>query len=205
MRIVTVSREFGSGGREIGKRLADALGVPYYDREILTAIADDVGLEEGYVSSLLESPGFLSFPFTFSKTFSYNPMMGNAAQVLARQHRIIRTIAEKGDCVIVGRGAEAVLAEYKPFRIFVHADMDAKVARCRSRAGENEDLSDKELQRQIRQIDKSRASNHNFVSDIPWGDPAGYELCLNTTHLNIKGTIPLLTDFINHWFEENGQ
>ena len=84
MRIVTVSREFGSGGREIGKRLADALGVAYYDREILTAIAEDAGIEEGYVSTLLESPGFASFPFTFSKTFSYNPMMGNAAQLLAR-------------------------------------------------------------------------------------------------------------------------
>lgn len=205
MRIVTVSREFGSGGREIGKRLADALGVAYYDREILTAIAEDAGIEEGYVSTLLESPGFASFPFTFSKTFSYNPMMGNAAQLLARQHRIIKTIAEKGDCVIVGRGAEAVLAEFKPFRIFVRADMDAKIARCRKRAGEGEVLSDKEYQRQIRQIDKARSSNHNFVSDIPWGDPAGYELCLNTTNLNIKSTVPLLAQFINHWFEENGQ
>ena len=205
MRIVTVSREFGSGGREIGKRLADALGVAYYDREILTAIAEDAGIEEGYVSTLLESPGFASFPFTFSKTFSYNPMMGNAAQLLARQHRIIKTIAEKGDCVIVGRGAEAVLAEFKPFRIFVRADMDAKIARCRKRAGEGEVLNDKEYQRQIRQIDKARASNHNFVSDIPWGDPAGYELCLNTTNLNIKSTVPLLVQFINHWFEENGQ
>ena len=105
----------------------------------------------------------------------------------------------------MGRGAEAVLAEYRPFRIFVHADMEAKIARCRSRADADEHLSDKELQRQIRQIDKSRAANHNFVSDIPWGDKAGYELCLNTTNLNIKQTVPVLVQLINQWFEGNEQ
>ena len=205
MRIITVSREFGSGGREVGKRLADALGMAYYDREILSAIAEDSGLDPNYVENMLESSSFASFPFTFSKTFSYNPMMGNAAQLLAKQHRIIKTLASKGSCVVVGRGAEAVLAEYKPFRIFVYADMDAKVARCRSRAKDEEPLSDKELQRRIRQIDKSRAANHSFVSDIPWGDKAGYELCLNTTDLNIKQMIPVLVEYICRWFEENEQ
>lgn len=207
MKIVTVSREFGSGGREVGKRLADALGVAYYDREILTAIAEDAKLDESYVENVLEmcNPANPSYHLTFSRTFSYNPMSGNAAQLLARQHRIIRALAEKGDCVIVGRGAEAVLAEYRPFRIFVHADMSARLARCRSRAAAGEQLSDRELQRQIRQIDKTRAANHSFVSDIPWGAREGYELCLNTTHMDIKKTVPLLTQLIGQWFQENGQ
>lgn len=207
MRIVTVSREFGSGGREVGKRLADALGVAYYDREILSAIAEDAKLDEGYVENMLESwnPAGSSFSFTFSRTFSYNPMMGNAAQLLARQHRIIRALAEKGDCVIVGRGAEAVLAGHRPFRLFVHADMEAKLARCRSRAAADEQFTDRELQRQIRQIDKSRAANHSFVSDIPWGAREGYELCLNTTHMNIKSAVPLLAQLIDQWFRESGR
>ncbi len=202
MKIITISREFGSGGRELGKRLAEALGFSYYDREIISAIAEEVGLSEDFVAHTLEknvSSG--GFPLTFSRTLSLNHLGEvSAPMLLAKQHKVIRELAQKGDCVVVGRSADVVLEDFRPLRIFVHGDMAAKVARCQSRAGKDESLTDREMERKIRQIDKNRAKNHSMVSRYPWGDKAGYDLCINTSDTAIKDIIPALADFAKVWF-----
>ena len=107
MRIVTVSREFGSGGREVGKRLAAELGMKYYDREIITAIANEAEMDAGYVEHVLENSLHYSYPITFSHTLSLNCFLNSTApQLLGIQHKIIRGLAEKDeDFVIVGRSA----------------------------------------------------------------------------------------------------
>ena len=203
MRIVTVSREFGSGGREVGKRLADALGIEYYDREIISAIAKEAEMDAGYVEHVLDNSLHYSYPLTFSHTLSLNYFINSSApQLLGIQHKIIRGLAEKGDCVIVGRGADAILEMYKPFRIFVYADMDAKIARCRSRASADEHLTDRELERKIRQIDKNRADNHDLISSVRWGDRAGYDLCVNTTNIVIKDAVPAIAAYAEKYFED---
>ena len=204
MKIVTVSREFGSGGREIGKRLADMLGFAYYDREIITAIAEEAKLNEAYIERILEGSISRSYPVTFARTLSaVSTQSNNAPQLLALQHRILRELAAKGDCVIVGRSANAVLQEYRPFQLFVCADMSAKIARCRSRAEADERPTDKEQRRKIRQIDKGRADNYALVSALRWGDKKGYHLCVNTTDMNIKNIVPPLAEYARQWFAEN--
>ena len=129
-RIVTISREFGSGGRELGKRLADLLECDYYDREIITAIAANRNLDEGYVARTLDNHGWENIPLSFRHTF----LSGTSSMqtvLLLEQKKIIEQIAETGkDCVIVGRNADVLLSGYDPFNIFVCADMDAKVRRC---------------------------------------------------------------------------
>lgn len=116
MKIITVSREFGSGGREIGKRLADRLGVAYYDKEIISAIADKLKLDENYIENKLEQNFTINYPYTFRRSFSMAYDAPNqTAKLLLEQHKIIRSLAEKEDCVIVGRGADAVLCDKKPF------------------------------------------------------------------------------------------
>lgn len=201
MRIVTVSREFGSGGREIGKRLADALDIAYYDREIISAIADESNMDAGYVEHVLENSMHYSYPLTFSHTLSINYFLNNnAPQLLGIQHKIIKELGEKGDCVIVGRGADAILEEYKPFRIFVYAEMEAKMARCRSRASSDEHLSDRELERKIRQIDKNRADNHDLIASTRWGDLGAYDLCINTTNVSIKEIISPIAEYAKSFF-----
>ena len=186
MRIITVSREFGSGGREVGKRLADALGIAYYDREILEEVAKRSNLDEGYIEKTLEGGVRMQYPITFSHSFSYIPLQQNPAQnILAQQHKVLLSLAERGDCVIVGRSADVILEQYQPMRLFVYADMDAKM-----------------LRRRIRQIDKARAANHDFVSAFPWGDRRGYDLCINTTDCSIKHLIPGLAAYTGAWFAE---
>lgn len=124
MNVITISREFGSGGRELGKRLADALGYRYYDREIIEAIAKETSLDEQYIERTLENgAGAAIYPITFSRSFGYlAPVNTHYFEILARQQEIIKRIPEHGNCVIVGRSADSVLAEYNPVKIFVYAD-----------------------------------------------------------------------------------
>lgn len=199
--IVTVSREFGSGGREVGKRLADALACDYYDREIITAIAQESSMDAGYVEHVLDNSLHYSYPLTFSHTLSVNYFLNSSApQLLGIQNKIIRSLADKGDCVLVGRGADAILEKYKPFRIFVYADLEAKLARCRSRAPADEHLTDRELERKLRQIDKNRADNHDLISAYRWGDRNGYDLCVNTTNVDIKEIVPVIAEYAKAYF-----
>ena len=159
MRIITISREFGSGGRELGKRLADALGFAYYDREIVSSIAEKCNLDEGYVENVLRKGLTINVPVTFGHTFYFysDPTSENELKVLNTQQQIIKELALRGDCVMVGRSSGIILEKYNPLRLFVYADMEWKVKRCRERASAEEHLTDRELEKKIRQIDKSEA------------------------------------------------
>ncbi len=205
MKIITISREFGSGGRELGKRLADVLGFDYYDREIISEIAQKHDMSENFVESALENSYWRTMPLTFHHSFSMiSPMQELQTTLLAEEKRIIDGIAEAGkDCIIVGRNADVRLADHHPFRIFVCADMDAKIARCMERATEDENLTEKDVKRNIRSIDKNRARNTELVTGNKWGDPAHYDLVINTTAWNIKELVPAVADFANRFFERS--
>ena len=103
--------------------------------------------------------------------------------------------------MIVGRGANKILEEEEPFNIFIYADMESKMARCRERAPEDENLTDKELARKIRQVDAARAKTQEMISDFKWGDKKWYHLCVNTSGLPIPETAALVAEYAKHWFE----
>ena len=204
MRIITISREFGSGGRELGKRLADALGFAYYDREIVSSIAEKCNLDEGYVENVLRKGLTINVPVTFGHTFYFysDPTSENELKVLNTQQRIIKELALRGDCVMVGRSSGIILEKYNPLRLFVYADMEWKVKRCRERASAEEHLTDRELEKKIRQIDAGRARHQKLLTDRKWGAPEGYDLCINTTNLEIKKIIPGLKEMALCWFDQ---
>ena len=194
MRIITISREFGSGGRELGKRLADALGFAYYDREIVSSIAEKCNLDEGYVENVLRKGLTINVPVTFGHTFYFysDPTSENELKVLNTQQQIIKELALRGDCVMVGRSSGIILEKYNPLRLFVYADMEWKVKRCRERASAEEHLTDRELEKKIRQIDAGRARHQKLLTDRKWGDREGYDLCINTTRTVIKDIVPAI-------------
>lgn len=203
MNIITISREFGSGGRELGKRIADILGFSYYDREIITAIAEKHDYDENYVENMLESRFPFTMPITYGRTFSYTDATGQQAiQLLSSQYKLLREFASKGNCVIVGRSANIILEEFNPLNIFVYADMESKIKRCRERAPENENLRDFEMKRRIKQIDSGRAKHQKFLTDQKWGNKEGYHLCVNTSGLDIKSISPVIADFAKGYFEK---
>ena len=162
-RIITIGREFGSGGRELGRRLAENLGYAYYDQEILSEIAERTELSEKYVQSIVEKRPMFSYPI-----------------------HILRELAEKSGCVIVGRCADYILKDSNPFRVFVYADMDSKIERCRRKGKGQENLTDKEMKKYILDIDKNRARYYEFYTDQKWGDRKNYDICVNTTNEDIK-------------------
>lgn len=205
MKMITISREFGSGGRELGKRLADQLGFDYYDKEIITAIAQKQGLDETYVEKALDGHIRHNVPLTFRRSFYGSAAMYSPqTTLLLEQKRVIENIAKTGkDCVIVGRNADVILKEEHPFRIFVCADMDAKVHRCMERAAETEKLSRRELEQNIRRIDKNRAATRELIAGSKWGDRNSYHLTINTTDWTIKELTPAVANFAIHWFGRN--
>lgn len=203
MKIITVSREFGSGGRELGKRLADLLGFDYYDREIIAAISKNRGLDEKYVETALNNQGWRNIPLTFRHSFT-GSFAGNSAQIdiLLERKRILEEITALGrDCVIVGQSADVILAEAHPFNIFVCANIEARIRRCEERAEEGENLSRRQIEQNIRRIDKNRAKNRELLTDLVWGDRRSYHLILNTTDWEIKALAPLVGDFVTRYWE----
>ena len=197
MSIITISREFGSGGRELGKRLADALGIPCYDGQIIEMVAQKENLDKNYVASRSENEIKMFYPSTIARGFSrYNYAMLQSVQIMASEQELILKLAEEGDCVIVGRAADIILAHKKPFRIFVCADEQSKLERCRARAEENEKLSDKDILRKCREIDKRRAAHRKMFTEKVWGYAAGYDLCINTSGKEIKELIDPIVDYI---------
>lgn len=202
MKIITISREFGSGGRELGKRLADVTGFDYYDSEIISAVAQKSGLDKNYVENTLNNHGWQNYPITYRSTIgSSGYMQSSKIQLLLEQKKVIEEIAALGkDCIIVGRNADIILQEYQPFSIFVCAKQDAKVRRCMERAPEGENLSERELVRRMKQIDKVRSQTREIMSGSVWGEPQEYHLTVNTTDWEIKDLAPVVAYFALHWF-----
>lgn len=181
MRIITISREFGSGGRELGKRLADLTGYDYYDSEIISAVAKNSGMDEHYVEDALANHGWQNHAITFRGTLSSSAYIQSfKINLLLEQKRVIEGIAALGkDCIIVGRNADVILRDYHPFNIFVCAETDAKVKRCFDRALEGEKLTEKELIRKMKQIDKNRSQTRAVVGGAVWGQRDAYLLLIS--------------------------
>lgn len=204
MKIITISREFGSGGREVGKRLADELGFDYYDKEIISAIADQTGMDPGYVSRVLDTHGWQQITLNFQTSFTGIAMQTPQTSLMIAQKKIIEEIAKTGkDCVIVGRNADVLLEDYHPLNIFVCADMDAKLKRCRERASKDINLSDKEMIQKIKRIDKNRSKSREIITDKKWGERSSYHLTINTTGWNLKELVPVIATFAESFFEKH--
>ena len=203
MRIITVSRQFSSGGRELAKRMADALGFDYYDKEIIAEISKTTSLDEEFVENALTN-GYRAIPLHFARSFSFAYASTGKSQLLVEEKRVIDAIAKKGrDFIIVGRNADLLLKDYAPLNIFVCADLESKIQRCIDKALIGENPTRKEIERHIKEIDKSRASTRAILSDSKWGDCVNYHLTINTTGWKIKELTPIISMLARLYFGED--
>lgn len=202
MKVITVGREYGSGGREFGKRLAEELGFDYYDDEILTAIAHKSGLTQSYVRSIVEQSSFENYSTSYGKSFFFNDLNAeNHLKIIQSQNDVLLELAQKSDSVFVGRCADVVLDRLNPLKIFVYADMETKLARSKATAPENEQLSDKEMLKKIREIEKKRTRYYRSVTDRLWGAKENYHLCINTSGKEVADLVPAAVAFCRGWFK----
>lgn len=185
-RVITISREFGSGGRTIGKRVAAELGIPCYDNELLQKIAHESGFHENYIKEAGEyAPGgFLA------SAFSHRDSGPNNADYLWQiQYKIISEVAEKSPCVIVGRCADYILRDKADcLRVFIHADMEFRAKRIVQEYGERVESPEQRLKSK----DKRRAAYHRFYTDMKWGYAQNYDLTLNSGTLGIDHCVDII-------------
>ena len=207
MRIITISRQFGSGGRELGKRLSDRLGWDYYDREIIDALAEAHGYEPDFVKRALVNHGWQNMQLTYRNSFShllYDP--GQRTELLVREREILRGIAElDSDCIIIGRDADVILEDCHPFRIFICAELQARLERCmrhEERRPEAERLTEKQILRNIRRMDRNRARTREILTGKSSGDCSAFDLTVNTTGWEIHRLTEAVADFALRRFEE---
>ena len=204
--IITIGRQYGSGGHDIGKQLAEELNVPFYDKALLERAAKDSGLcqeifenhDEKPTNSFLYSLVMDTYSLGYT-TSSFSEMPLNHKIFLA-QFDAIKNIAKEGPCVIVGRCADYALAEFpNVFNVFLHADLQDRIVRIARR----HDLTDAKAKDLIIKTDKRRASYYNYYTSKKWGDAAGYDLSLNTATLGIDGTIHMIREFVAYKEKEH--
>lgn len=199
--VITISRQFGSGGRELGRRLAEKLGFAYYDDEIIAEISKRTSLSEEYVQQIVEHRPVTLMPITIGHSFYpvQHPLMEQSQNIYQEQAEIINEMSEKSPCVIVGCCADYILRQKKLLRLFVFADMQSKIERCRLKGPEEEKLTDKQLRTMIRKVEKNRAKYYEFYTGRTWGDKLNYDLLINTTNTDIR----LIVDVIARMFDKN--
>ena len=197
--IITISREFGSGGREIGKLLAEQLDIPFYDKELLEMASKESGIcqelfesnDESYTNSFLYSLVMGNYPV--SPEGRINPEMPLNHKLFLAQFDTIKKIAENGPCVIVGRCADYILKENADvLNFFVMGNLLEK----KKRILERYDIEKNKVEDFIKKTDKRRAHYYNFYTDMRWGEAKNYDLCINSSKTGIQGAVELMKSYI---------
>lgn len=185
-RIITISREFGSGGRTIGRKTAQELGIPCYDSELIEKVAAESGFNENYIKDVGEyAPGGLVASAFSHRNFGPN----NADYVWEIQCKIILELAQQGPCVIVGRCADYILRDKADcLKVFIHADMPFRAERIVKIYGERESSPEQRL----KDKDKRRAAYYRFYTNLKWGQASNYDICLNSGRLGIDTCIAFI-------------
>ena len=178
-RIITISREFGSGGRFIGEEIAKKLGIAYYDKNIISQIAEKSGLSPEYIQENAElSPKKGLFAYAFAG----RDITGRSVEdmVYQAQRKVILDLARKEPCVIIGRNADYILKDRDDIlNVFIHGDMPEKIQRI----SQLYHVTEQEAVKMMADTDKRRMTNYNFYTDQKWGKASNYTLCLNSSQI----------------------
>lgn len=192
--VITISRQFGSGGRTVGRMLAERLGVPFYDKELVNQVADETGFDVSFIEENGEfSPSKSIFSFAMSQGI---PIMQNGLSmsdfIFCVQRQVILKLAEQ-PCVIVGRGADYILRDREDcFNVFIHADVQSRSERIVKLYGESE----KKPEQRLADKDKKRKIYYKHYTDREWGDAKNYDICLNSGKIGIDKCVELILDAI---------
>ena len=197
--VITISREFGSGGREVGKKLSEKLGIPFYDKELLEIASKESGIcrelfdrnDEAYTNSFLYSLVMGSYPM--SADGRLEPEMPLNQKIFLAQFDTIKSIAKQGPCVIVGRCADYVLKNEKNVINFF---ITGNTAEKKRRILERYDIEKNKVEDFIKKTDKRRASYYNYYTDMKWGEARNFDMCINTSRTGIDGAVEIMASYI---------
>lgn len=189
--IITISRTFGSGGHDIGEKLAKKLEIPFYDKNLLKMMSDKTGISEEGLKNADEK---LLYQYTDSYSIAFGQDYSTNIYLYKVQKKLIHELAEKSSCVIVGRLADWILRENPDLlRVFVMAPEEFRV----SRIMEQEKITEKQAEKLIRQIDKLRRNYYSFFTDGKWDDMENKDIIINSSLRGIDGTVEILKSIVN--------
>jgi len=197
--IITIGREFGSGGHEIGSRLAKRLGMKFYDKELIKAAAEKMGCCENFIEHNNEkTPSVFARSVSFSRGGATYAQLSPEDNIYVCQSLAIREFAEEGNCIIVGRCADYILRERDDVvNIFVYAPIENRVER-KMLLSENE-KSAAAIKKEILATDKRREKYYNFYTGNRWGDSRNYHICIDTAKIGIDGAVEIIVDYIEKY------
>ena len=186
-KVITISREFGSGGRELGVKLADKLGIPFYDKELISMAADDINIAEDAFQHydehiVVHDPLDRQFYHAFSEVYQI-PM---SDQIFVAQSNVIRRLASYGPCIIVGRCADMIVTD--SLNLFIYAKMKDRIRRMLELESEAES-DGKEMERRIREVDRKRKEYYQYYTGNTWGRAQNYHLCLDSGPVGVEGCL----------------
>jgi len=193
-RVITISREFGSGGREIGYRLSKKLGIPFYDKEIISMAAEDSNISEDLFHAndeVIAHRERADHEYALIDPFSSAYEIPVSDQLFVIQSRIIKRLAQNGPCVIIGRCSDVILED--AFSVFICSSLKKRIERLLSLEKERQ-VTPKEMETRIRSIDKKRRDYYQYYSGNEWGKPKNYDLCLNSGTLGVEKCIAIITN-----------
>ncbi len=186
--IITISREYGSGGRYIGRLIADILGIKFYDKDFIKKLAEETGLSEEYIESNEQKRDILS-----SLNNGYYFGLDNRDELFLKESELIKEVADKESCVIIGRGADFILKDRtNVIKIFIYSDMENKIKRATEFYGMDKEKAKKE----IKQIDKLRGNHYKYYTGSEWDNHSNYDICINSDTLGVEKTAELICDFV---------
>lgn len=188
--VVTVSREYGSGGRYVAKLLSEKLGVKFYDKEIVTKLAEETGLSEEYIEENEQKRGILS-------TLENDQVTGLSSkdELFIKETELIKKLARKDSCVIVGRCADFILKNNRNVvKVFVYSDMEDKIKRATKFYGLNKEKAEKE----IKNIDKQRAHHYKYYTEREWKEYSNYDICINSDTFGVEKSADIIYDMIQN-------
>ena len=197
--VITIGRQFGSGGKEVGIRVAKELGIPFYDKELLQEAAKKSGLCEKIFENFDERPKSLLYSIAMDSYMFALPGTGAGEsleqQVYLATFNAIRRIASEGPCVIIGRCADYALADDpNHLSLFIHAPMDVRIQRVAQR----QNLTPEKARQLINKTDKRRASYYEYYSSKKWGSVDSYDFCLDSSYLGLSRTVELILAMVDH-------
>lgn len=196
--IITIDREYGSGGHEVGKRLAEQLGIKFFDEELIERAASGTGYVEEYVKENDEKAPDFSIASLISSVDTFQSLP--YARIQEEQFSIIRDIASQESCVIVGRAADYILEDEEHVSIFIFAPLEERLRRKLELEIVNEKehpLDEAEMTRKIKQKDKQRRRYYEFYTDNKWGERDVYDLLINTSRTGIDGAVDIIRTYID--------
>ena len=201
-KIITITRQYGSGGHDIGSLLASKLDIPFYDKELITIAAKERGVAPEIFEQVDEKPtNSLLYALSlglYDYGNGFNTTMGNMPindELYILQHKIIKEMAQMQNFVVVGRCADYVLRDNpNVVKVFIYADIDSRIKRVLAR---HDDIDPAKAKQAVLKVDKVRSNYYGFYSGQKWGQPENYDLCINSSHLTMEQAVDVIMDSID--------